>query len=238
MSFRNSFFFTQLLSFAFCATVCAIVRARGWLCAQQEAEAQSPAEHDSGTTKNKTINHPRAPYTGDPLISWLGLRRLCAIAPGTSLFKPSQGVLTGLSPSLRSKSYRKPPKVVPKKGATIGICRAQTHVSCGSSKRKGDGKKRKKTHPKVVVPRSPHVRSVAEHVRHQARPKVTGEVDRVAGLPTTEAERVLVSIQTLLDKMHEMKRLTSKRQCQRSRKTAPAASADPRRYYRRPSARR
>lgn len=99
---------------------------------QPRTPTSSPIGHLSSPSRKKptaTATHCSAPsppntypplshYTESPLPP-LPFRLLDT--PGTSLFSPTHGVLTGLSPSLRRRSYRKPPKVQPRNGATIGI---------------------------------------------------------------------------------------------------------------------
>lgn len=69
--------------------------------------------------------------------------------------KPMPAVLIGLSPVKRKTSYKKPPKVVPKNGATIGIYHQSTSVYLHAFSL---------CYPKIVVACAPDFWPVAQHI--------------------------------------------------------------------------
>jgi hypothetical protein len=91
-------------------------------------------------------------------------------------FKPSHGVLIGLSPVNRKTSYSQPPKQHPKNGATIGTYEIDLIRLIGVMIPR-------LAYPEIVATSRPNFMAISDHVGDQARTKVTREVDRVSCFP-------------------------------------------------------
>jgi hypothetical protein len=94
-------------------------------------------------------------------------------APGI----PIHSSLIGLSPVNMSRSYKKPPNVQPKNGATIGTLHRVSKLDHQSIRQH-------RYRPKVVSSSAPHLVSISEEIRHETRSEISGKIDSVACLPT------------------------------------------------------
>jgi hypothetical protein len=92
-------------------------------------------------------------------------------APGI----PIHSSLIGLSPVNIRRSYKKPPNVQPKNGATIGtLYRVSKYDHLIVQNRDT---------PEIVSTGTPHFVAISEEIRHETRSEISGKVDSVSCLP-------------------------------------------------------
>jgi hypothetical protein len=93
-------------------------------------------------------------------------------APGI----PIHSSLIGLSPVNMRRSYKKPPNVQPKNGATIGTLHRVSELDHQSVQNT--------SLPEIVSTSAPHFVTISKEIRHETRSEISGKIDSIACLPT------------------------------------------------------